>query len=486
MTESTGRRNRTARYVAALTLAAVAAVPVAAQPAHAQVIDGSGTQGWMFDTSQTLMRGAAYAVLADSVWPYLMTGKGVGVALIDTGVTPVAGLKSGNVVNGPDLSLESQDPTKRYLDGFGHGTHLAGIIAGRESAPTVDNFTGIAPDVKLTSVKVGASNGAVDVTQTIAAIDWVIQHKNDDPKNPIRIINLAYGTDGVQDYKLDPLTHAVENAWRAGIVVVVAGGNDGVTAKLANPAQDPYVIAVGASDTKNSPDRTDDSVAGFTSRGTSTRRVDMVAPGRSIVSLRVPGSHIDTNYAAARVGTRFFRGSGSSQAAAIASGSIALLLQSRPSLTPDQVKTMLKTTTRPLINPATVDQGVGMLNIYQAYQSLTPPTITQTWAKSTGKGTFEKARGTFHISDNGVQLTGENDVFGPISAATWATQSSAKTAWKADGTWQGHGYTGTAWGVSAAGLPSWLGRAWSGRAWSGRAWSTGSWSGVAWLGDAWS
>lgn len=95
-----------------------------------------------------------------------------------------------------------------------------------------------------------ASDGAVDVSQVIAAVDWVVEHRDDDARNPIRVLNLSYGTDGIQDHEVDPLTHAVENAWRAGIVVVVSAGNDGWdAAKLNNPAYDPYVIAVGSADT---------------------------------------------------------------------------------------------------------------------------------------------------------------------------------------------------------------------------------------------
>ena len=119
-----------------------------------------------------------------------------------------------------------------HLDGFGHGTHLASIIAGRDAAGTPSSyldparFTGIAPDATLVNVKVGASNGAVDVTQVIAGIDWVVEHAQDAGLN-IRVINLSYGTDSVQGSSVDPLAYAVENAWKHGIVVVVAGGNDG-------------------------------------------------------------------------------------------------------------------------------------------------------------------------------------------------------------------------------------------------------------------
>ena len=111
-------------------------------------------------------------IRADTAQQQGFTGKGVGIALIDTGVVPVDGLNSGNVANGPDLSLESQVPGLLHKDSYGHGTHMAGIIAGRDAAG--GPFRGIAPDAKLTSIKVGMANGAVDVTQVLAAIDWVV------------------------------------------------------------------------------------------------------------------------------------------------------------------------------------------------------------------------------------------------------------------------------------------------------------------------
>ena len=177
-----------------------------------------------------------------------LDGTGVGVAMIDTGVVSVPGLPAAHIVNGPDLSFESQAPNLRYLDTFGHGTHLAGIIMGNDPAT---GFRGVAPGVKLTSVKVGGTEGVVDVSEVIAGIDWVVAHRNDDPANPIRVINLSYGTDSTQSPRTDPLSFAVENAWRAGIVVVVAGGNAGSGPdRLDNPAADRYVLAVGSASTR--------------------------------------------------------------------------------------------------------------------------------------------------------------------------------------------------------------------------------------------
>ncbi len=440
---------------------------------------------WRFDDSATTMADVTRAIGAGPLRSAGRTGDGVGVALIDTGVAPVAGLPSGTVVDGPDLSLDSQAPGTAHLDGYGHGTHLAGIIAGSDR-----DFSGVAPGATLTSVKVGAADGAVDVATVIAAVDWVVAHRDDDPRHPIRVLNLSYGTDGTQDYRLDPLTHAVENAWRAGIVVVAAGGNGGTTApRLTNPAYDPYVIAVGAADTAGSAGSGDDTVADFSSRGDATRRVDLIAPGRSIVSLRDPGSYADRSAPTARVGDRYFRGSGTSQAAAVVSGAVALLLQGRPQLSPDQVKAALISTAHRLPRADAAGQGAGELDLARAAAVAGRP-ASQQWPAATGRGSLEAARGSVHLVLAGTALTGENDLFGRFDSAAWAAASSAGTAW-VGGRWMGRQLTGDGW-ISTPGTPdpwsslTWSSLTWSGLTWSGLTWSSLTWSGLTWSGLTWS
>jgi serine protease AprX len=438
--------------------------------------------GWLYDGSATTMAEVRTAIGASTMWSRGYTGRGVGVALVDTGVVPVDGLTSGNVVNGPDLSFESQADGLRYYDTFGHGTHMAGIIAGNDTRNLSDpyRFRGVAPGAKVTSIKVAASDGAVDVSQVIAAVDWVVQHRDDDPANPIRVLNLSYGTDGVQSYQVDPLTHAVENAWRAGIVVVVAGGNNGFgSGKLNNPAYDPRVIAVGASDVRGTAALTaDDTVPSFSSRGDTSRRVDVVAPGRSIVSLRDPGSYVDSLHAPARYGDRLFKGSGTSQAAAVVSGAIALLLEQRPTLTPDQVKALLRKTASPMLFADSAGRGAGQVNVAGAGTS-TAPSGSQTTPSTSGTGSLEAARGTSHVSDGGVELTGERDILGPWDASAWAEASTNRTSW-VGGAWNGRDWTGDCYCT-----PTWSGPAWSGRTWAGRTWAGDDWAGRTWAGRTW-
>ncbi|MEX0667061.1 MAG: S8 family serine peptidase, partial [Acidimicrobiia bacterium] len=168
-------------------------------------------------------------------WSRGYTGEGVTVALIDTGVVPVNGLMGeGKVVNGPDLSFDGPNENLRYLDLFGHGTHMAGIIAGRDNGAPTDlsansggrDFLGVAPGAQILNIKVGDAIGSSDVSQVIAGLNWVVTHRNDAGMN-VRVMNLAYGIDSATDHQVDALAYAVEAAWKAGIVVVVAAGNDG-------------------------------------------------------------------------------------------------------------------------------------------------------------------------------------------------------------------------------------------------------------------
>jgi serine protease AprX len=490
-----------------------AAVLAAGAPAQAAETTTTTTTtmkpAWLVDSVLTTLHEANSAIGAPAVWARRdaagrrLTGQGVGVALIDSGIAPVKALgQAGKVINGPDLSVESQAANLRNLDTFGHGTHMAGIIAGRDPEVVAGNesdpryFVGVAPDARLVNLRVAAADGAVDVSQVIAAIDWAITHRNDAGVN-IRVINLSFGTDSLQDPKYDPLSYAVEAAWRAGIVVVVSVGNDGPTAtRVGNPALNPYVIAVGGSDIAGTLGRNDDTIGAFSTRGNFTRHADLVAPGRSIVSLRDPGSFVDVNYPGGLVadGTgRFFKGSGTSQAAAVVSGAAALLLQQRPTLTPDQVKKLLMSTATPMTGVDAVAQGAGEININAASVAASPTTATQTFTRALGTGTLEGARGTAHIADSesGVELTGERDIMGRAwSPATWTVASAAGQAWSGGSwngsVWAGTGWTGTSWASKTWSSTTWTARTWSGSSWTARTWSSAGWTGSGWTARTWS
>jgi len=447
------RRTRSRTVFRALGAAASAVlmpVGVLGVSAAAMVAGSTGTPGggwasglWMGGGGTvvgTTIKDIRTIINASTGTAGALNGTGVGVALIDTGVAPVPGMPAGQLVNGPDLSFESQTSNLRYLDSYGHGTHMAGIIIGNDTAT---GTVGLAPKSKLTSIKVGAANGSVDVTQVIAAIDWVVEHRRHDPAYPIRVINLAYGTAGTADYRTDPVQFAIEQAWRVGIVVVVAGGNEGNgTTSLTLPATDPFVLSVGASSTKGTTATDDDTLASFSNLG-KVRNVDLLAPGESIVSLRNPGSNIDEVYPTARVGDTLFRGSGSSQAAAVTSAAAALLLQNRPSLTPDQVKRILIDSGTPLALGTANTLGLRQLNVGAALTRATPTTV-QSFTRSNGTGSIESSRGNGHVIVDNVALKGENSVMGPFSSSTWAGKAATESSW-VGGLWMGKRLAGQQW-----------------------------------------
>ncbi len=477
---------------------------VASEPASATTPSTTTSTEATADSTTAQSLGSMSSVVdqvgARSLWKDGFTGKGVHIAVIDTGVAPVPALSGADkVVAMVDLSLEAGVAEATYLDNYGHGSHMAGIIAGRSPGadptnPGPNDFLGVAPDAGIVSVKVGDNTGAVDVSQVIAGIDWVIEHKNTDGLN-IRVLNLSYGTDSRQDYRIDPLSFAVERAWDAGIVVVVAAGNEGWSGRngLANPAHDPYVIAVGGAEatatgfkipswtstaqlaTKTADGATTatlwDDYAIFGTSEYSGRLPDLVAPGAHIESLRVPGSRVALEHPEGRVSDEIFKGSGSSQAAAVVTGAAALLIDARPSLTPDEVKALLVAGASPINWALPTTQGAGVVDVAASAALKVPKDATQTWERSTGLGSIEAARGTQHVIVNGEEVRGEVTVTG----ASWT--GASWTGLRGRGL-RGRGLRGRGrrglglrgLGLRGRGLvdgASWTGASWTGASWTG-------------------
>jgi serine protease AprX len=309
----------------------------------------------------------------------------------------------------------------------------------------------------------------------------------------VRVVNLAYGTESVQPWQVDPLARAVEDAWKAGLVVVTAAGNDGLDApSLLMPAVDPHVLAVGAVDNAGTSAHADDVVADFTSGGNATRRPDVLAPGKSVVSLRVPGSYVDTMHPEGLVqgdsSARFFRGSGTSQATAVTSGEVAQLLQARPTLTPDQVKALLTSTADPLAANPDPAMGAGVTDLPEALAAAVPSTkAAAALPDSTGTGSLEASRGGEHVVDptSGVVLSGEVDALGsPWSGTAWAAASAKGTSWSG-GTWNGRTWTGKVWVKGDYAAAAWTGYSFDGSLWSDHTWSDSAWEARGWRNDGW-
>jgi serine protease AprX len=456
---------------------------------------------------------------AQTAWAAGWTGKGVDVAVIDTGVARVAGLDGpGRVIDGPDLSFDAAIGAPYGVDAFGHGTFMAGIIAGRDAGvsasatgcatclnasgfSTTAAYVGIAPESRIVNVKVGAANGATDVTQVIAAVNWVTQHAHDRGVN-IRVLNLSYGADSAQPSAVDPLAFAVEQAWNRGIFVVASAGNEGrVPGALADPAYDPRVVAVGGLDPGTSGSTADDRVASFAQHGTPERPVDVIAPAASVVGLRVPGSFVDLDPAnTGQFGDRFQRGSGTSQAAAVVSGVAALLAQRYPDASPDRLKALLtgSATALPQGNQPTNDpktlaySGHGVVNVAQALAAPLPGPASsqQISVPSSGTGSLDATRNGAYVTDAGVALTGQQDVFGHhYDARLMPTLQRAAIAWDG-GVWNGSTWTGDGWAGTRGDLlrwqsSRWTGQSWAGTNWDGSRWGSARWELGAWTGSRW-
>jgi len=301
-----------------------------------------------------------------------VNGSGIGIAVIDSGVYQHNDLKNANNTGSRIVYSESFVPGDTSTnDAYGHGTHVAGILAGNghdSQSGYSQHYTGIAPNANIINLRVLDAKGSGTDSRVIAAIQRAIQLK--DTYN-IRIINISLGRGVFESYTDDPLCQAAEAAWRAGIVVVVAAGNSGRDnsmgtqgyATIQAPGNAPDVITVGATKTNGTPSRLDDTVASYSSKGPTLLdhivKPDIVAPGNRIVSLAAPGSTLVSGLLSLNVtgnpncvlgicipgpSGKYTRLSGTSMATPIVAGAAALMLQNDPTLTPDTVKArMMKT-----------------------------------------------------------------------------------------------------------------------------------------------
>ncbi|GHH99614.1 S8 family peptidase [Neobacillus kokaensis] len=272
-----------------------------------------------------------------------LTGKGVTIAVVDTGIYPHQDL-AGRITGFVDFVNNRTDP----YDDNGHGTHCAGDAAGDGTASSF-KYVGPAPEANLVGVKVLNKIGSGSLETVMQGIEWCIQHNERKEAPKIDIISMSLGSTA-QNFgseNEDPMVKIVEAAWASGIVVCVAAGNEGPDAKtIASPGISDQVITVGALDDKNTPDtRADDDVASFSSRGPTIYgliKPDILAPGVNIISLRSPNSYLDKLQKANRVDNDYFVLSGTSMATPICAGVVALMKQSKPNATPDEIKIMLK------------------------------------------------------------------------------------------------------------------------------------------------
>jgi serine protease AprX len=317
------------------------------------------------------------------------TGAGVGVAVVDSGVATTSDLSNSRITGWVDFVNHQKTP----YDDAGHGTFVAGLIAGDGTASlpldqggtATVQFRGVAPAANIIGVKVLDSTGQGRSSSVMQGILWAIAHKN---QYNIRVLNLSVGSDPVAPTDFDPIAKAVEFAWKNGITVVCAAGNEGEFGPggILSPGDSPYVITVGASDTRQTATTSDDAVTYYSSVGPTLwdeyAKPDLVAPGNRLISMRVQGSYIDTNFPqnlipvttyapTAPAGTQpsYLMLSGTSTSAPVGAGVAALMIGKDPSLTPDDVKVRMMGTADQLPGATRFQQGAGLIDAAGALAS---------------------------------------------------------------------------------------------------------------------
>ncbi|MBV9769305.1 MAG: S8 family peptidase, partial [Bryobacterales bacterium] len=335
---------------------------LAANPQVAYISPNRKTSSFLDITTQT--------VHANTMWSSGWDGAGVGVAVIDSGVALKPDLATADGSQSRVVFSESFVAGEDASDDYGHGTHVAGIVAANGSQSSGPNFThtfkGVAPGANIVNLRVLDGNGNGQESDVIAALDEAIALQS---TYNIRVINLSLGHPVYESFLEDPLCQAVEAAWKAGIAVVVAAGNMGRDNSLGtegygtitSPGNDPYVITVGAMNANGTPWRSDDTIASYSSKGPTLLdhvvKPDLVAPGNNVVSLLAsPNCTLAAEYPDTLISTStyensgqglssdYFMLSGTSMATPVVSGAAALMLEEDPSLTPDEIKARLMKT----------------------------------------------------------------------------------------------------------------------------------------------
>jgi serine protease AprX len=333
-----------------------------------------------------------------------LTGRGVGVAVIDTGIDGNLPDFRGASGNSRVIATAVTNPgAHTVMDTYGHGTHVAGIIAGNSeyrnfSDPLRGKFAGVAPDANLVSIKVSDDSGNATVLDVIYGLQFAVDHQK---TYNIRVVNMSLDSTTPQSYKLDPLDAAVESAWFHGLVVVVAAGNrgDAPDAVQYAPANDPYVVTVGAVDTNGTISPRDDVIADWSSRGTTQDgfdKPDVSAPGAHIVSVLAPNSTFASQCPSCIVDGQYISAGGTSMAAPMVSGLVADMLQLHPNWTPAEVKGSL-------ISPLTksnrdIDEVSALAAVLMPFAPLANRGLTPSTLLAGKSGQIDYARSTWSRS----------------------------------------------------------------------------------------
>lgn len=302
-------------------------------------------------------------------WNLNHTGKGIGVAVIDSGIAPFADLTAPTSRLLASVDLDGDAVNAPNTDDYGHGTHVASVIAGNGLST---GYMGVAPEANIINVKVANNRGQAKVSSVVAGMEWVLKNK---ATYNIRVVNLSLNTTWAESYHTSPIDAAAEILWFNKIVVVTSAGNKGQNAVYA-PANDPFVITVGAVANQGTDTLLDDVIANFSSYGPTEsgfNKPDVVAHGFGIYGIASKNSYLYNNYPDFRLGQNGFMMSGTSASAPLISGVVALMLHANPNLNPDQVKFRLKQTASSLWRGYSAQKaGSGQVDAFYAINYVLP------------------------------------------------------------------------------------------------------------------
>jgi serine protease AprX len=387
----------------------------------------------------------AESIGADQVWAATpkapgQAGRGIGVAVIDSGVDPTHAALAGRIAASVDFTGGDG------VDRFGHGTHVAATIAGAPGRLVeTQDFRGLASSARIISLRVLGDDGSGLASDVIEAIDWAIENRK---AYDIRVINLSLGAPVLQPYRDDPVCEAVERAVKAGIVVVAAAGNFGwqdgrqVFGGITSPGNSPAAITVGAVDTHGTAVRSDDTIARYSSRGPTrydlVLKPDLVAPGSGIVSAEAAGAYLATSHPERHVAgagaDAYMRLSGTSMAAAVVSGAVAIAFDQRRNLAPVETKAVLQLTSSQIRGEGLVATGAGSLNVlgataYLASANASPiTTIAGETVRRSGL-VFQE----FEEQNRGLGSL-RSVLKGQPSGIVWSTEASDTIIWSTNDT----------------------------------------------------
>jgi serine protease AprX len=406
-------------------------------------------------------------------------GSGTTVAVLDTGINGSLPDFAGRERAGVDLT-GGHSP---WTDEYGHGTFVAGLIGGNGAA-SGGQVPGEAPGTQLVSIKAAGASGVSTVSTVVQGIDFAIKNRR---KYGIGVLNLSFGAVPTGPTATEPMDQAVEAAWNAGITVVVSAGNAGpFNGTILSPGDDPLAITVGAYADNDSPQPANWAMCPFSSVGPTLfdgwMKPDLVAPGRSVISVADPGSSVYDANPGAVVGTANFVGSGTSFSAAVTSGAAALVLAAHPGASPDEVKGRLlgNAMPGPVGNPF-VD-GHGLLNAY--YAATGPQLVLDQTAAAAAESASPDAVVSLGSSWNGSSWNGSSWNGSSWNGSSWNGSSWNGSSWNGS-SWNGSSWNGSSWNGSSWNGSSWNGSSWNGSSWNGSSWNGSSWNTMVWGGSSW-